>query len=222
MYDMLSKKAKLSPTNLPSIAMHTFTNSSNCLTAVDISRDGGILAAGFSDSLIRVYIQDPNFVLDVEAELEGKGKKLDNTNLMEDVKVEAPLQKNRKRELTLIGHTNRVTAISLSPTSFFLISGSLDCTIRLWSIHTSSTLMIYKGHTFPIWDLKFAPLGYYFASASGDRTACIWRTSVGFPIRSLIGHLGDVEVIEFHPNMHYVATGSNDKTIRLYAYLLIY
>ncbi len=122
----------------------------------------------------------------------------------------------KKRELLLVGHSMSVTSLSLSPTSYFLLSASLDCTVRLWSIHTASTLMIFKGHTFPVWEVKFAPLGYYFATASEDRTACVWRTSVGYPVRTLAGHLGGVETVEFHPNMHYVATGSNDKTIRMY------
>ena len=213
-YDSLERKTKLSPTNLPSIAMHTFTNTGHSLTAVDISRDAAVIAAGFSDANIRVYIQDPNFVLDVETELESIKSKEDDKSTSEKKSILTGSQK--RRELLLIGHSMGVTCLSLSPTSYFLLSGSLDCSIRLWSLHTSSTLMIYKGHTFPIWDLKFAPLGYYFASASEDKTACVWRTSSGYPVRSLVGHLGDVEVIEFHPNMHYVATGSNDKTIRVY------
>ena len=66
-YDSLERKAKLSATSLPSIGMHTFTNTGYNLTCVDISRDAAVIATGFSDALIRVYIQDPNFVLDVEA-----------------------------------------------------------------------------------------------------------------------------------------------------------
>jgi len=214
--ESLEKKAKLSPTNLPNIAMHTFTNAGNNLTAVDISRDAALLAAGFSDSIIRVFIQDPDFVLDIEnAELETKTK--DGLEQIEEKKT-TPAPNARKREITLIGHSMGITCLNFSPTGYFLLSGSLDCSIRLWSIHNSSTLMIYKGHTFPIWDLKFAPLGFYFASASEDKTACIWRSSAGYPIRTLVGHLSDVEVVEFHPNMHYVATSSNDKTIRLYFY----
>ncbi len=217
MYDSLERKVKLSPTNLPSIAMHTFTNTGHSLTAVDISRDAGILAAGFSDAIIRVYVQDPNFVLDIDTILEEKSKEEDKTGPASEKKPPPAAGAPKRRELLLVGHSMGITCLSLSPTNFFLLSGSLDCSIRMWSLHTSSTLMIFKGHTFPIWDLKFAPLGYYFASASEDRTACVWRTSVSYPVRSLVGHLGDVEVIEFHPNMHYVATGSNDKTIRLYA-----
>ena len=68
MYDQLAKKVKLGPPNpLPSIAMHTFTNTGYSLTCVDISNDGGLIAAGFSDALIRVYIQDSGLVLDLEA-----------------------------------------------------------------------------------------------------------------------------------------------------------
>jgi transcription initiation factor TFIID subunit 5 len=200
-YDQLERKVRLSLTSLPSIAIHTFNNIGFDLTAVDISCDAAILAAGFSDALIRVYIQDPKLNLDIES-VAGAKTKEGTTGA-------------KKRELVLVGHSMGITCLSFSPSGYFLLSGSLDGNIRLWSIHLSLSLMIFKGHRFPIWDLKFSSIGYYFASASEDRTTCIWRTCIDQPVRLLVGHLEAVEVVEFHPNVHYVATGSNDKTIRL-------
>eukprot|EP00826_Nyctotherus_ovalis_P001892 TRINITY_DN1034_c0_g1_i2.p1 TRINITY_DN1034_c0_g1~~TRINITY_DN1034_c0_g1_i2.p1 ORF type:complete len:401 (+),score=109.59 TRINITY_DN1034_c0_g1_i2:1066-2268(+) len=205
-YDMLDRKVKLSASNLPSIAIHTFSNAEHSLTAVDISRDAAILAAGFSDALIRIYIQDPKLSLDIDSVANEQTKE-------EKSAKEVPTHK--KHELLFVGHSSTVTCLNFSPTGYFLLSGSLDGTIKLWSIHMGVALMTFKAHTLPIWDLKFAGIGYYFASACEDRTACVWRTCVDQPVRLLVGHLEAVEVVEFHPNVHYVATGSDDKTIRL-------
>ena len=207
----MERKEDLSKDNLPSIGMHTFMNTGHNLTVVESSSDAAVLAAGFLDSIIRVYIQDPNLAIDINSGLEQKTREEEK---MSSDKKPTTIP-NRKKEITLIGHSMGITSLCFSPVRYFLLSGSLDCTIRLWSIHNSSSLMIFKEHAFPVWDVKFAPFGYYIGSASEDKTACIWRASVNYPIRSLVGHFSDVEVIEFHPNMHYVATGSNDRTIRL-------
>ena len=212
-YDSIEKRVDLSATNLPSIAMHTFLNTGHSLNVVTITKDASVIAAGFSDALIRVYIQDQCLAVDISSGLEYRVRE-DEKTVSSERKM--PVIFGKRKESILIGHSMGITCLSFSPIRYFLLSGSLDCTIRLWSIHTNSTLMIFKEHGFPIWDIKFAPFGYYFASASEDKTAFVWRTCNSYPIRSLVGHLSDVEVIEFHPNMHYVATGSSDKTIRLY------
>lgn len=213
MYDSVEKKADLSATNLPSIAMHTFLNTGHNLSAVAVTRDAAVIAAGFSDAFIRIYVQDPNLALDIASGLEYRGREDERTVSSEK---RQPAVLGRRREGILVGHSMGITCLSFSPVRYFLLSGSLDCTVRLWSVHTSSTLMVFKEHSFPVWAVEFAPLGYYFATASEDKTACVWRTSHSAPVRSLVGHLSDVEAVAFHPNLHYVATGSSDRTIRLY------
>lgn len=120
-------------------------------------------------------------------------------------------------ECELIGHSGAVYATSISIDDKFLVSGSADSTIRLWSLLTRSCLVVYLSHQFAVWDVKFSPLGYYFASASNDRTACVWNMKQHTPVRVLAGHLSDVTCVEWLPNAHYVATGSTDSQIRLWS-----
>ena len=120
-------------------------------------------------------------------------------------------------EFTLVGHSGPVFSVSISLDDKFILSGSLDCTVRRWSMQTRSCMVVYHSHQYPVWDVKFAPLGHYFASCSNDRTACIWNMKEHRPLRILAGHISDVECVEFHPNMHYVATGSSDKQVRLWS-----
>ena len=80
-----------------------------------------------------------------------------------------------KSECNLVGHSQPVMSVSISVDDKYLISGSLDCTIRRWSLQSRSCLVVYHAHQFPVWEVKFSPLGYYFASAGNDRTACVWN-----------------------------------------------
>jgi len=48
------KKANLGPDNIPSICMYSLMNVSSRVTTVNISDDSSLVAAGFSDSIIKV------------------------------------------------------------------------------------------------------------------------------------------------------------------------
>lgn len=100
-----------------------------------------------------------------------------NKNDGTDLRAETEEQKlmKEKSEFTLVGHSGPVFAVSISVDDKFILSGSMDTTVRRWSTQTRTCLVVYHGHTFPVWDVKFAPLGHYFASCSNDRTAKLWN-----------------------------------------------
>lgn len=193
-----SKRVTLSATALPSICFYTFFHTHRSLNTAEISRDGSLVAGGFSDSSVRLW--------DLQKSAKEKEKK--------------QAQKRKLREGSdyryLIGHSGPVFGCSLSPDSQFLLSCSEDTTVRLWSMETGSNVVCYKSHNYPVWDVSFSPLGYYFATASHDRTARVWATAHVTPLRILAGHLADVTTVKFHPNINYVATGSADKSLRLW------
>jgi WD40 repeat protein len=122
----------------------------------------------------------------------------------------------KQRKFRLFGHTDAVFSVSISPDKKYIISGSFDETIRLWSVFTKTTLVIYKGHFSPVLCVKFSPFTHYFVSGGCDRTARLWTMNSPGPLRMFVGHLSDVELVDFHPNSFYLVTASNDKTIRLY------
>jgi WD40 repeat protein len=62
----------------------------------------------------------------------------------------------KQRKFRLLGHTDAVFSVSISPDKKYIISGSFDETIRLWSIFSKTTLVVYKGHFSPVLCVKFS------------------------------------------------------------------
>lgn len=186
--------------SLPTVCMYTFYNTNRGMTSLEFSDDCRLAAAGFQDSYIKLWTLDGSSLI---------------TNRI-------PSSKRKEMELgdpstsMLIGHSGTVYSTSFSPDNRFLISGSEDRTVRLWSLDTHTALVSYKGHNHPVWDVKFSPLGHYFATASHDQTARLWSSDHIYPLRIFAGHLSDVDTVSFHPNGCYVFTGSSDKTCRMW------
>lgn len=82
-------------------------------------------------------------------------KQIENTDYYDEVVFEQITKKNRK--FKLLGHTDSIFSVSISPDKKFIISGSYDETIRLWNIYTKTTLVVYLGHFAPVLSVKFSP-----------------------------------------------------------------
>ena len=75
-----------------------------------------------------------------------------------------------------LGHSERITSVSMSKDEYYAVTGSADRTIRLWCLRLKECLAVYKGHTKTIWDVHFSPSGYYFLSGSADGLMILWKT----------------------------------------------
>ena len=114
------------------------------------------------------------------------------------------------------GHSAPITCIDLNYDDEFMISSSVDCTVRLWNLVLGQCLSIYKMHLRTIWSTAFCPKGAHFASGGADNIIYVWSTNKQFPIMNLIGHSSDVVGLEFTYNMVYLCSNSLDKTFRIW------
>ncbi|KAG8723843.1 hypothetical protein FRC09_001545 [Ceratobasidium sp. 395] len=116
------------------------------------------------------------------------------------------------------GHHKAVTALAYSPDGAYIVSGSEDCTLRIWDARTGRMVgQPLEGHTGEISSVSFSPDGTRVVSGSRDNTIRIWDvatcTMLGAP---LIGHTSGVTSVSYSPDGARIASGSGDKTIRIW------
>lgn len=202
---------------LPSVCMYTFHNTHDNMNNLVFSNDSKLVAAGFSDSFIKIWSLEGKRLKSVlKRDFENGGQESENSYFGSNQNHAYETTDTSMLSRRLIGHAGPIYGLSFSPDNRYLLSSSEDKSIRLWSTDTYSPLVAYKGHNGPIWDVSFGPFGHYFASASHDQTARLWSCDHIYPLRIFAGHLSDVDTVSFHPNSLYVVTGSSDKTCRLW------
>ena len=138
MLEELCFRAKLSEKCLPSIAFHALINAQSAI-CIEISRDASIIACGFEDGSIMLFIQNPDFQHNLESEYDKAGNKIkrgDDPSKSKEKKRRKDIFTNESDTVdyithisnTLIGHSGPVFSISINPNNQFMLSASYDKT----------------------------------------------------------------------------------------------
>ncbi|KAK7756133.1 hypothetical protein SLS62_001725 [Diatrype stigma] len=95
----------------------------------------------------------------------------------------------------------------------FMLTGSLDNTMRLWNTATGNTLQHYFGHVEGIWGLAASTLR--FVTGANDATLKVWDPT-GRCERTFTGHAGPVTCVGLSDSR--MASGGEDGEVRLYIF----
>lgn len=185
----IAGRSILSATSLPSVCCYTIHNSYDCIGCSDFSSDFSLMAVGNKDSYIDIWSLTKQRLRALRPSTELSAMSTSDLESIENV-----LETSGSWSKRLVGHSGPVYSCKFSPDNQFLFSASQDGSIRLWSLCTFSSVVVYKGHNGPVWDIDVGPSGHYFVSGSSDRTARLWSTQGMQPLRLFVGHLSDVDV----------------------------
>ncbi|KAK7206144.1 WD repeat-containing protein [Myxozyma melibiosi] len=125
----------------------------------------------------------------------------------------------------LSGHADAVTSLNVSEDMQFLVSHSMDQSVRTWDIRAfapeSRQLNVYSGATSSeieknLLRASFSPDGSKIIAGSADRTVMIWDTQSKKILYKLPGHTGAVNDARFSPyESNVILSASTDKTLML-------
>ncbi|CAI0626323.1 unnamed protein product [Linum tenue] len=119
----------------------------------------------------------------------------------------------------LRGHRNAVYCAIFDRLGRYVITGSDDRLVKIWSMETAFCLASCRGHEGDITDLAVSSNNVLVASSSNDFVIRIWRLPDGLPISILRGHTGAVTAIAFSPrpgSVYQLLSSSDDGTCRIW------
>ncbi|KAK8489689.1 hypothetical protein V6N13_032049 [Hibiscus sabdariffa] len=117
------------------------------------------------------------------------------------------------------GHRNAVYCAIFDRSGRYVITGSDDRLVKIWSMETAYCLASCRGHEGDITDLAVSSNNFMVASASNDCIIRVWHLPDGQPISVLKGHTGAVTAIAFSPrpgSVYQLLSSSDDGTCRIW------
>lgn len=113
---------------------------------------------------------------------------------------------------TLSGHHNSVRAIAAHGDT--LISGSYDCTVRVWKISTGELLHRLQGHTQKVYSVVLDHERGRCISGSMDNLVKVWDLQTGDCLFNLEGHTSLVGLLDLSHDR--LVSAAADSTLRIW------
>jgi WD40 repeat protein len=121
-----------------------------------------------------------------------------------------------KAAKVLIGHSDTITSVVITPDGSRAISASEDKTCIVWDLKRAMPVHTLIGHTDIVTCVAMTPDGLRAVSSSRDKTCILWNLETGKIDKVLKGHKDFVNSVSITPNGKKAITGSKDKTVKIW------
>jgi len=203
------------------------------INTVAFSPNGQTLAAGSSDSLVRLWnlgLKRDTPKPKAQEILRGHRLEVRSVAFSPDGRTLASGSSDGSVRLWDLEHVGaqpwilktkddrRVRIVRFSPTDRLLAYGTADGELRLWDLdRPDDEPRLVSGNGEGLRSLAFSPDGRIIATGSSDGTVRLWdiKRPDAEP-RLFTDHQERVWSVAFHPTQPRLATGSQDRTIRLW------
>jgi len=123
-----------------------------------------------------------------------------------------------RQDCPVVGHSDRVRAVSVSTCGRLMATGDLDRQVAVWDVLSGAVLFCLQGHADAVSCLVFRSDGEALASGSQDGAVLIWDIKRRSFDRVLAppGAAGDPSILDFSPDGRRVAGCGLLGTVRVW------
>uniref|UniRef100_A0A3B3CLV9 Striatin n=1 Tax=Oryzias melastigma TaxID=30732 RepID=A0A3B3CLV9_ORYME len=178
-------------TTSPALAVFNENQKMGIPSSVDlVCSDPAHLVTSFTNGEIGIFnMETRQLVLSLESNLEAGtschiNKVLSHPTLpititaQEDRHIKFFDNNSGKLIHSMVAHLDAVTSLAVDPNGLYLMSGSHDCSIRLWNLESKTCIQEFTAHRKKfeesIHDVAFHPSKGYIASAGADALAKVF------------------------------------------------
>ncbi|KAI1302129.1 protein with putative role during mitosis [Mortierella claussenii] len=135
----------------------------------------------------------------------------------EDTMIRISDYETGEYERSLKGHTKSVQDIAFDAKGNYLVSCSIDLSIKIWDLQQDyKCIKTLHAHDHSVSSVAFLPSGDLIASASRDKTIRLWEVSTGYCVKTIVGHAEWVRYIQPSQDGRFLVSSSNDQTARVW------
>jgi WD40 repeat protein len=120
---------------------------------------------------------------------------------------------------TLVGHDGTVLSVCVSPDGKYIISGSADFTVRIWSLSNNLQEAVLAGHSGAVRSVFINSECRFIASGSSDNKVIIWSFWARSQEASFTGHTASVTSVCISPDSRFIISGGLDSLIIVWNFL---
>ena len=128
-------------------------------------------------------------------------------------KVKDP--KSAKRYATM-GHIDAISSAVIDPSGQYILSSSMDRTLRLWDLNSGDRKKVYSLRNAHVLSVSFSPDGRYAICGGSDNLLRLFDIKQSRLVRTLQGHHGAVNSVMFSPKGQRVLSASSDGTVKVW------
>lgn len=115
-----------------------------------------------------------------------------------------------------IGHSEIASLAEFSADGKYIITGSIDKTVKLWDARSGTLVKDLAHHPNYISSCNYSPDGKYIVTSSVDGNLKIWKASDLLPVADISAHSAYLVSVKISPDSKYIATASRDKSAKLW------
>ncbi|KAG1453550.1 hypothetical protein G6F56_007542 [Rhizopus delemar] len=167
----------------PAHTIGTHTDYAKCLT---YASHPGWVASGGLDRKIKIWnISQSQEIISIDARPSNQNESTETTNAPGTLLASGSPEKvirlwdprSGERVGKLTGHTDNIRALLMSEDGKYILSGSSDTTIKMWSVGARRCLATYETHPDSVWSLysNHPDLKTFY---SGSRDGLVNRTEI--------------------------------------------